>query len=151
MTPSRSKRKRPTHTGWFRLLLLPLENVKQNPKHHPEGDVLFHLLQVFELARDTRAYDEEFFFNRGAAAHDVGKGIDRYDHVRAGLDALDGLITERTAFFIAHHMEALEYKTGTLGHRARKHLGSVGRLRRPDAASGTGYKRPRARGAGVYR
>src|SRR5882724_7753611 len=36
----------------FRLLLLPLENVKQNPKHHPEGDVLYHLLQVFELARD---------------------------------------------------------------------------------------------------
>src|SRR3954462_15511292 len=30
----------------FRLLLLPLENVKQNPKWHPEGDVLYHLLQV---------------------------------------------------------------------------------------------------------
>ncbi|HSQ55838.1 MAG TPA: tRNA adenylyltransferase, partial [Gemmata sp.] len=34
----------------FRLLLLPLENVKQNAKYHPEGDVLYHSLQVFELA-----------------------------------------------------------------------------------------------------
>lgn len=104
----------------FRLLLLPLENVKQNPKHHPEGDVLFHLLQVFELARDARPYDEEFL--QAALLHDVGKGIDPYDHVGAGLQALDGLITPRTAFFIENHMLALEYKAGTLGHRARKHL-----------------------------
>jgi predicted nucleotidyltransferase len=33
----------------FRLLLLPLETVKQNPKYHPEGDVLYHSLQVYEL------------------------------------------------------------------------------------------------------
>src|SRR5437899_11230361 len=36
----------------FRRLLLPLEEVRQSPVYHPEGDVLFHLLQVFELARD---------------------------------------------------------------------------------------------------
>src|SRR5690242_7079728 len=62
----------------FRLLLLPLENVKQNPKYHPEGDVLYHLLQVFELARDERPWDEEFL--QAAILHDVGKGIDPYDH-----------------------------------------------------------------------
>src|SRR5205823_11854699 len=43
----------------FRMLLLPLERVKQNPRWHPEGDVLYHLLQVFELARDERPWDEE--------------------------------------------------------------------------------------------
>src|SRR5579863_4903288 len=43
----------------YRLLLLPLENVKQSPKYHPEGDALYHSLQVFELARDARPYDEE--------------------------------------------------------------------------------------------
>ncbi len=104
----------------FRMLLMPLENVKQSPKHHPEGDVLFHLLQVFELARDARPYDEEFL--QAALLHDIGKGIDPYDHVGAGLQALDGLITPRTAWLIEHHMLALEYKAGTLGHRARKHL-----------------------------
>ena len=104
----------------FRLLLQPLENVKQSAKHHPEGDVLYHLLQVFELAREERPWDEEFL--QAALLHDVGKGIDRYDHVRAGVDALDGLITPRTAFLIENHMLALEYKAGTLGHRQRKRL-----------------------------
>ena len=104
----------------FRLLLLPLETVKQGAKHHPEGDVLYHLLQVFELAREERPWDEEFLL--AALLHDVGKGIDRYDHVAAGLQALDGLITPRTAWLIGHHMLALEYRAGTLGHRARKKL-----------------------------
>lgn len=104
----------------FRLLLLPLERVKQSPKWHPEGDVLYHLLQVFELARDERSWDEEFLL--AALLHDVGKGIDPADHVGAALQALDGLITPRTAFFIEHHMLAQEYKAGTLGHRQRKKL-----------------------------
>ena len=36
----------------YRMLLEPLEGVKQSPKHHPEGDALYHSLQVFELARN---------------------------------------------------------------------------------------------------
>ena len=39
----------------LRSLLVPLENLKQSAVHHPEGDVLYHLLQVFELAREQRA------------------------------------------------------------------------------------------------
>ena len=104
----------------FRALLLPLENVQQPAKHHPEGDVQYHLLQVFELARDARPYDEEFLL--AALLHDVGKGIDPYDHVAAGLAALEGLLTERTQFLIEHHMDALAYKAGTLGARVRRHL-----------------------------
>src|SRR6516164_8360697 len=57
----------------FRRLLIPLEEVRQSPVHHPEGDVLYHLLQVFELARDHRAYDEEFLL--AALLHDIGKGM----------------------------------------------------------------------------
>jgi len=75
---------------------------------------------VFELARDAQPWDEEFIL--AALLHDVGKGIDPYDHVAAALQALDGLITPRTAWLIAHHMEAQEYKAGTLGARARKRL-----------------------------
>src|SRR5947209_9945400 len=104
----------------LRLLLLPLEKVKQSPKWHPEGDVLYHLLQVFELARDARPWDEEFLL--AALLHDVGKGIDPGDHVGAALQALDGLITPRTAFLIEHHMLAQEYKAGTLGHRQKRKL-----------------------------
>jgi hypothetical protein len=104
----------------FRMLLLPLDNVQQPAKHHPEGDVQYHLLQVFELAKDARPWDEEFLL--AALLHDVGKGIDPADHVGAALSVLDGLMTERTHFLIEHHMDALAYKAGTLGARMRRHL-----------------------------
>src|SRR6516164_9209109 len=81
----------------YRMLLLPLENVKGPPKYHPEGDVLYHSLQVFELARDARPYDEELLL--AALLHDVGKGLDPANHVEVALAALDGLLTERTRFF----------------------------------------------------
>jgi predicted nucleotidyltransferase len=104
----------------YRTLLLPLETVMQSKKYHPEGDVLYHSLQVFELARDELPYDEEFLL--AALLHDVGKGLDPYDHVAAGLEALEGFITERTAWLIAHHMEGHALREGTLGIRARHRL-----------------------------
>ncbi|WP_422929450.1 HD domain-containing protein [Singulisphaera sp. PoT] len=104
----------------YRLLLLPLEGVKQSPKYHPEGDALYHSLQVFELAREERAYDEEFLL--AALLHDVGKAIDPSDHVLAGLQALEGTITERTETLIAFHMDAHAYRQGTLGGRKRMRL-----------------------------
>ncbi len=104
----------------YQMLLLPLETVKQNPQWHPEGDALYHSLQVFELARDALPYDEEF--QTAALLHDVGKAIDPREHVAAALEALDGYITERTAWFIQHHMEAGALRDGTLGARARRRL-----------------------------
>jgi hypothetical protein len=104
----------------FRLLLIPLERVKQSPQWHPEGDALYHSLQVFELARAERPWDEEFL--QAALLHDVGKAIDPRDHVAAGLAALEGAITERTAFLIAHHMDAHARKQGELGARAARRL-----------------------------
>jgi len=104
----------------FRMLLEPLEGVKQGRKYHPEGDVLYHSLQVFDLARAERPYDEEFLL--AALLHDVGKAIDPSDHVVAAIQALEGLITERTAWLIAHHMEAQALRAGTLGARARSRI-----------------------------
>jgi len=104
----------------FRSLLVPLEGVKQNPKFHPEGDALYHSLQVFERAREARPWDEEFLL--AALLHDVGKAIDPADHVRAGVEALRGAVTARTLFLIEHHMEAHEYRARTLGARARRRL-----------------------------
>lgn len=104
----------------YRLLLEPLERVRQNPQHHPEGDALYHSLQVFELARAHRSWDEEFLL--AALLHDVGKAIDPADHVAAALDALEGSVSPRTQFLIAHHMDALAYNSGELGHRAKLRL-----------------------------
>ena len=104
----------------YRLLLQPLEHVKQNPTYHPEGDALYHSLQVFELARFEQPWDEEFLL--AALLHDVGKAIDPHDHVAAGLAALEGTVTERTEWLIAHHMDAHKVADGTLGHRAKQRL-----------------------------
>jgi len=106
----------------FRLLLQPLDRVKQDAHYHPEGDVLYHSLQVFELARAERPNDEEFLL--AALMHDVGKGLDRSAHVEAGLQALEGLITERTRFLIAHHMDAHLYQEGKLGRSVRRTIES---------------------------
>ena len=94
--------------------------MKQSDRYHPEGDALYHSLQVFELARAARPYDEEFML--AALLHDVGKAIDPNDHVGAALEALQGAITERTAFLIAHHMDAHAARAGTLGARAKRRL-----------------------------
>ncbi len=70
--------------------------------------------------REERPYDEEFLL--AALLHDVGKAIEPSDHVAAALQALEGSITERTAWLIEHHMEAQALRTGTLGTRARSRL-----------------------------
>lgn len=101
-------------------LLLPLQHVHEDRRHHPEGDALSHSLQVFELARQEAPYDEEFLL--ASLLHDVGKAIDPKDHVAAALEALDGFITERTVWFITHHMEAQEVLDGAIGIRARRRL-----------------------------
>ena len=103
-------------------LLIPLENVKQPPDYHPEGDALFHSMQVYGLAKEEAPYDEEFLL--AALLHDVGKAIDPVDHVAAALEALDGFITERTAWLIRHHMEAHKIQDRTIGARRRKRLAS---------------------------
>jgi len=108
----------------FRMLLAPLAEVKQSPVHHPEGDALYHSLQVFELAREQVPYDEEFLL--AALLHDVGKAIDPADHVAAGIAALEGAITLRTQTLISRHMEAHAWNDCSLGHRARQRLRELG-------------------------
>ncbi len=104
----------------YRMRLLPLESVKQNPRYHPEGDALFHSLQVFQLARESRPYDEEFLL--AALLHDVGKAIEPQDHVATGLEALRGAVTERTLWLIEHHMDLLVGRDRPLSPRLKREL-----------------------------
>jgi hypothetical protein len=104
----------------YRMLLLPLEQVKEDRRFHPEGDALYHSLQVFELAREELPYDEEFLL--AALLHDVGKAIDPKEHIPAALEALDGYITARTAWLIEHHRDALALRDGTIGARSHRRL-----------------------------
>jgi hypothetical protein len=99
-------------------LLAPLEQVMR----HRGGreDVLSHSLRVFDLAKEKLPYDEEFL--AAALLHDVGLGIDPRNAAAATLSALDGFVTERTAWLIEHLDEAHELAAGTLGSRSRRRL-----------------------------
>jgi HD domain len=104
----------------YRMRLEPLESVKQNPKYHPEGDALFHSLQVFQLAREARPYDEEFLL--AALLHDVGKAIEPHNHVVAGVEALRGSVPDRTLWLIEHHMDLLAGRDRPLSPRLKRDL-----------------------------
>jgi hypothetical protein len=104
----------------YRALLAPQEHVRLDPRRHPEGDALYHSLQVFALAREELPYDEEFLL--AALLHDVGKAIDPLDHVNAGLAALEGHVTERTAWLIENHSRGQAIFDGTIGARALRRL-----------------------------
>ena len=127
----------------YRMLLQPLEGVKQSPKYHPEGEALVPQPSGLRAGAE-RPYDEEF--QLAALLHDVGKAIDPANHVTAALQALEGTITDRTARLIAHHMEAQAYRDGTLG-AARDPPGPARGFRRPDAPQRV--RPPRARGRGL--
>ncbi|TWT57916.1 hypothetical protein KOR42_12840 [Thalassoglobus neptunius] len=105
---------------FYRLLLLPLESVEQNKHDHPEGDALYHSLQVFEQAYSRKPYDEEFLL--AALLHDVGLAVDPMDPTSAGLEVLDGWITERTEWLIENLQDAQRAQIGVLGARALRRL-----------------------------
>lgn len=108
---------------YFLSLLLPLEKVVQDRQSHPEGDVLYHCLQVFELARERCPWDEDLLL--AALLHDVGKGIDPRDHVNAGMAVLRGRVSERVLWLIENHGLAQRVLDGTAGARARRRLGTA--------------------------
>src|SRR5262245_31805651 len=76
----------------LRILLGRLDGVKLDPVRHPEGDALYHSLQVYELGLGERPYDEEFLM--ACLVHDVGLALDRRRPVAAALEALSPILTE---------------------------------------------------------
>lgn len=104
----------------FQMLLEPLARVQWPSTAHPEGDALYHSLQVFELGKQERPYDEEFLL--ACLLHDVGYGINPRHPVLSGLDALGSLITERTRYLIEQRPVGSQYLlTGECPRALRKH------------------------------
>jgi hypothetical protein len=85
-------------------LLEALDGIQQSPKYHPEGDALYHSLQVFELA--TRATDDRVLW-AAALFHDVGKAVDGPLHDEIGADLLEGLLPDRAVWLVRHHLDLL--------------------------------------------
>lgn len=101
-------------------LLGPMDRVQLNRDTHPEGDLLYHSLQVFTLAKEARDWDEEFLV--AALLHDVGKGIDPSDAHEATLTAVQGIVSDRTFWLIEQLPLQHRAREGTLGARARRRL-----------------------------
>ncbi|MDX1969532.1 MAG: hypothetical protein SFV23_20325 [Planctomycetaceae bacterium] len=91
----------------FQMLLEPLARVVWPSDIHPEGDALYHSMQVFELGRLDRPYDEEFLL--ACLLHDVGWGINPRHPVLSAIDALGTLITDRTRYLIEQRPVASQY------------------------------------------
>lgn len=101
-------------------LLAPMDKVRLNRREHPEGDLLYHSLQVFHLAYDARPWDEDFII--AALLHDVGYGIDPKDAVRATSTALQDIVSVRTLWLVENLPTQHRIADGTIGMRARRRL-----------------------------
>ena len=111
-------------------LLADLNGVRQSPRYHPEGDALFHSLQVFELAR--RSTTDRVLW-AAALFHDVGKAIDGPLHDEVGADLLEGLLSDRAVWLVRHHLDLLRDPRGTRRrHRGTAVLRDLEKLRRWD-------------------
>lgn len=85
-------------------LLTGLDGIEQSPRWHPEGDALYHSLQVFALAR--RATSDRVVW-AAALFHDVGKAICGPTHDEVGADLLEGLLPARAVWLVRHHLDLL--------------------------------------------
>ena len=100
--------------------LLNLEAVDQSPRYHPEGDALYHSLQVYQLAyNDTD--DPELL--AAALFHDLGKAVDIPTHDMVGARMLAGLVPARVVWLVEHHLDLLKHPS-----RTRKRLGGTSQL-----------------------
>lgn len=119
-------------------LLHALDGVAQPARYHPEGDALFHSLQVFQHAH-AATDDHELW--AAALLHDVGKSIDGRDHDAIGADLLEGLVSDRVLFLVRHHLDLLRdpRRTRRRLHGTRE-LRDLESLRRWDLAG----RRPHA-------
>lgn len=109
--------------------IVKLKNIEQNPKYHPEGDVLEHVFLVVDLASNYKKYsDDKKAFMWGALLHDIGKltttkvrngKITSYDHDIEGekiaLEFLNSVsydenFNKKVSKFVRHHMQPLFFE-----------------------------------------
>jgi hypothetical protein len=102
-------------------LVSALDRIPQDPRYHPEGDALYHSLQVFQHARRE---SRDPGLHAAALLHDVGKALRSGDHDAEGADLLEGLVAPRVVWLVRHHLDLLRDPGAT-----RRRLHSTVRLR----------------------
>ncbi|TWT63045.1 hypothetical protein [Rubinisphaera italica] len=106
----------------FRPLLERLESFHWDYAEHPEGDALYHSLQVYDLGRNLHPYDVEFQW--ACLLHDVGFVVDPRLPEEAALRVLSGRVTERVEFLVGNLSSA---------HRFLKHETQAKSLRKSES------------------
>ena len=92
-------------------LLDDLEFIEQHPKYHPEGDALFHSLQVFQLSL-VKSKDPIIW--AAALFHDVGKAINGPEHDCIGAQMLSGVLHPNIIWLIEHHLDLMKKNKKTI-------------------------------------
>lgn len=111
-------------------LLFDLEGLEQNPIYHPEGDALFHSLQVFQ---HSLLLSDEPDIWAAALLHDIGKAIDGPTHAEIGAELLTGIFNNNVCWLIRHHLDLLTHPSKTKRqYKNTKHLSQLIILRDAD-------------------
>jgi len=111
-------------------MLHDLDGVQQSKRYHPEGDALYHSMQVFGLAHD---FDDDVEMWTAALLHDVGKAEAGFDHDILGAEMLEGLVSRRVVWLVRHHLDLLRAPRRTRRRlRGQRRLVDLDRLRRFD-------------------
>jgi len=97
-------------TPLFQLLEFT-QGVQQLERHHPEGDVFIHSIQVMNIAfRETSDTD----LILAAMLHDVGKAWKSHGHAKIGADVVRTHVSEKTRWLIEHHMRFWDFILGDM-------------------------------------
>ena len=87
------------------------KGVEQSEKHHPEGDVFNHSLQVlYHAFRET--IDTDLIL--AAMMHDVGKVENSLGHEKIAVEKLTGFLSVKSLWLIEHHMKIWYYILGDM-------------------------------------
>lgn len=120
------------------VLLQDLDGIQQGHRYHPEGDALFHSLQVFQIA--LRETDNPILL-AAALFHDIGKSQGNKDHDKIGATMLNDVVNSDIIWLIEHHLDLLRHPTQTqkqLRYQPEK-LHNLQRLRKWDLAGRDPY------------
>ena len=89
------------------LYLERLSDIKRNKIEHPEGDLLYHSLQVFELGFKLKSNDVEFL--EACLLHDVGYVVDPKNPRKESGRVVKDHVTDRTFDLITKLDEGHQY------------------------------------------
>jgi len=110
--------------------LIQLEEVEQSPQYHPEGNALFHSLQVFQCA--LNATDQPALW-AAALFHDIGKAMDYQHHDLVGAEELEGILKPHICWLVRHHLDLLKSPKKTrMKLKGRSELIDLEKLRKWD-------------------